>query len=55
MNKNILFLFSLFLIINVKAQNKLQLQKINSQNKPWTYERVNDHKNKFNSKEKHFS
>ncbi|RZP10335.1 MAG: hypothetical protein EVA36_05935 [Flavobacteriales bacterium] len=30
------------------AQNKLQLQKINSENKPWTYENVNDHKNKFN-------
>ena len=41
-----MFLFC-FLLKTV-AQNKLQLQKINSENKPWTYERVNDHKNKFN-------
>ena len=40
---------SLFIfIIRANAQNKLQLQKIPSENKPWTYDRVNDHKNKFN-------
>ena len=44
----ILAFFFIFVIINTFAQNKLQLQKINSENKPWTYENVNDHKNKFN-------
>jgi len=48
MKKNILYLFFVLFLIKVNAQNKLQLQKINSENKPWTYERANDHKNKFN-------
>ena len=48
MKKNILYLFFILFLIKVNAQNKLQLQKINSENKPWTYERANDHKNKFN-------
>jgi predicted phosphodiesterase len=48
MKKNILFLFFILFLTIINAQNKLQLQKIYSENKPWTYERVNDHKNKFN-------
>ena len=48
MKKNIFSLFLFCFLLKTVAQNKLQLQKINSENKPWTYERVNDHKNKFN-------
>ena len=48
MKKNILCLFFVIFLLKVNAQRKLQLQKINSDNKPWTYDRVNDHKNKFN-------
>ena len=48
MKKNIFTLFLFCFLLKTVAQNKLQLQKINSENKPWTYERVNDHKNKFN-------
>ena len=48
MNKNIFSLFLICFLIKAVAQNKLQLQKTNSENKPWTYDRVNDHKNKFN-------
>ncbi len=46
--KKIIYYLLLFFLVKVVAQNKLQLQKINSEKKPWTYERVNDHKNKFN-------
>ena len=48
MNKNIFSLFLICFLTKTVAQNKLELQKINSENKPWTYEHVNDHKNKFN-------
>ena len=47
MKKIYLILFCLFLI-KLNAQNKLKLQKIKSEKKPWTNEKVNDHKNKFN-------
>ena len=47
MKKSIFYLFFIFFLVKTFAQNKLQLQKINSEKKPWTYERVNDHKNKF--------
>ena len=46
--KKVIYYLLLFFLVKVVAQNKLQLQKINSEKKPWTYERVNDHKNKFN-------
>ena len=48
MKINIFSCFLFCFLLKTVAQNKLQLQKINSENKPWTYERVNDHKNKFN-------
>ena len=46
--KNKIFLIFVLLSIKTNAQNKLQLEKIPSENKPWTYEKVNDHKDKFN-------
>ena len=48
MKKQIFFLFFLIYLTSIYAQNKLKLQKFNSVNKPWTSERVNDTKNKFN-------
>tara|TARA_B100001109_G_scaffold248121_1_gene238612 strand:- start:919 stop:1788 length:870 start_codon:yes stop_codon:yes gene_type:complete len=46
--KNKIFLIFVLLSIKINAQNKLQLEKIPSESKPWTYERANDHKGKFN-------
>ncbi len=48
MNKKYFLFILICFLTKAVAQNKLQLQKINSENKPWTYEHVNDHKNKFN-------
>jgi hypothetical protein len=46
--KKIYILFFCVFLVKLNAQNKLKLQKIKSEKKPWTYEKVNDHKNKFN-------
>ena len=48
MNKKYFLFILICFLTKAVAQNKLQLQKINSENKPWTYEHVNDHKNNFN-------
>ena len=48
MKINILYLLFAIFLLKANGQRKLHLQKINSENKPWTYEKVNDHKNKFN-------